>query len=73
MENMLSPADVAVLSGNAGNGNTGFGDGGAWWIIIFLIFALGGWGRNGNGFGGNGGVPVLPGPAPGRAHADGIE
>ena len=58
MEGMLSPADVAVLSGNTGNGNNGygFGDNGAWWIILFLIF---GWGRNGfggNGFGGNGGV-----------------
>ena len=35
MEGMLSPADVAVLSGNAGgnrqSGNGGFGDGyGAW-------------------------------------------
>lgn len=58
-EGMLSPADVAVLSGNAGNGNNGygFGDNGAWWIILFLIF---GWGRNGfgNGFGGNGGGVV---------------
>lgn len=58
-EGMLSPADVAVLSGNAGNGNNGygFGDNGAWWIILFLIF---GWGRNGfgNGFGGNGGGAV---------------
>ena len=57
MEGMLSPADVAVLSGNAGNGNNGnngWGDNGAWWIILFLIF---GWGRNGygNGFGGNNG------------------
>lgn len=54
-EGMLSPADVAVLSGNTGNGNnSGWGDNGAWWIILFLIF---GWGRNGygNGFGGNGG------------------
>ena len=55
-EGMLSPADVAVLSGNTGN-NNGWGDNGAWWIILFLIF---GWGRNGfggNGFGGNqGGV-----------------
>jgi hypothetical protein len=52
----LSPADVAVLSGNnGGNGNGGFGNGdGAWWIIIFLIFATMGWGRNGFG-GGNGG------------------
>ena len=55
MEGMLSPADVAVLSGNAGNGNNGnngWGDNGAWWIILFLIF---GWGRNGFGYGNNGG------------------
>ena len=54
-EGMLSPADVAVLSGNAGNrnNNDGFGDGnGAWWIILFLIF---GWGRNGFGGGFNNG------------------
>ena len=54
----LSAADVAVLSGrNTGNGGFG-GDGeNGWWIILFLIFALGGWGRNGfgGGFGGNGG------------------
>ena len=52
MEGMLSPADVAVLSGNTSNrNNDGFGfDNGAWWIIILLLF---GWGRN--GFGGNGG------------------
>ena len=50
----LSPADVAVLSGNNGGGNSGFGNG-DWsaWIIIFLIFATMGWGRN--GFGGNNG------------------
>ena len=56
MDGMLSPADVAVLSGNTGRNNDGYGFGGdgAWWIILFLIF---GWGRNGfgNGFGnGNG-------------------
>jgi hypothetical protein len=53
----LSASDVALLTGRNGN-NDGFGDGnGAWWIIIFLIFALGGFGRNGfgGGFGGNGG------------------
>lgn len=45
MEGMLSPADVAVLSGNTGN--NGFGDGNsAWWLIILLLF---GWGRNGFG------------------------
>ena len=51
---MLSPADVAVLSGNTGarNGEGMFGDN-AWWIIVLLLF---GWGRNGfgGGFGGNG-------------------
>lgn len=57
-EGMLSPADVAVLSGNTGRSNDGYGFGGdgAWWIILFLIF---GWGRNGfggNGFGGNSGI-----------------
>lgn len=56
MEGMLSPADVAVLSGNTGrnNDNMGFGDN-AWWIIVLLLF---GWGRNGfgGGFGGNQGV-----------------
>lgn len=57
MEGMLSPADVAVLSGNTSrnNDNNGFGDN-VWWIIILLLF---GYGRNGfgGGFGGNyGGV-----------------
>lgn len=52
MDGMLSPADVAVLSGNTSRNNGGFGDGnGAWWIVLFLIF---GFGRNGFGFGGNG-------------------
>ena len=52
----LSASDVALLSGNTGrNNNDGFGDGNAWWVIIFLIFAFMGWGRNGNGFGGSNG------------------
>ena len=55
MEGTLSPADVAVLSGNARNGdNMGFGDN-AWWIIVLLLF---GWGRNGfgGGYGASGGI-----------------
>ena len=42
---------VPVMDVGTNNGNGGFGNG-DWsaWIIIFLIFALGGWG---NGFGGN--------------------
>lgn len=52
----LSPADVAILSGNnRTNGDDGFG--GNWaWILVFLIFALGGFGNNGWGNrGGSGG------------------
>ena len=51
----LSASDVALLSGNNGRNNDGFGGDGSWaWVLIFLIFAFGGWGRNGNGFGGTG-------------------
>ena len=54
-DNMLSPSDVALITGKNNSNNCGFGDGnGAWWIIIFLIFAFMGWGRNGNGLFGNG-------------------
>ena len=53
----LSASDVALLSGNNGRNNDGFGGDGSWaWVLIFLIFAFGGWGRNGNGFGGTGSV-----------------
>lgn len=54
-ESGLTASDVALLSGRNGN-NDGFGDGmGAWWIIVFIIFAFMGFGRNGfGGFGGNG-------------------
>ena len=51
----LSASDVALLSGNNGRNNDGFGSDGNWaWVLIFLIFALGGFGRNGFGFGGTG-------------------
>lgn len=51
----LSPADVAILSGNnRANGDDGFG--GNWaWILVFLIFALGGFGNGFGNRGGNGG------------------
>ena len=57
-EGGLSASDVALLSGNTGRNNDGFGDNSGWWIIVFLIFALGGFGRNGFGssFGGGSGV-----------------
>ena len=51
----LSPSDVALITGNAGNGrdNNGWGNDYAWIIILFLIF---GFGRNGfGGYGGNSG------------------
>lgn len=67
----MSPADIAVLSGNTRNNDGGaWGDNGAWWIVLFILFAaFGGWG---NGFGnragnnncgcnnGCGGVNILP-------------
>ena len=55
-ESGLTASDVALLSGRNGN-NDSFGDGmGAWWIIVFIIFAFMGFGRNGfGGFGGGNG------------------
>lgn len=48
-----SLADIAAATGRENDG-VGFGDNGAWWIIILFLFAFCGWG-NGNGFGGNNG------------------
>ena len=63
----MTPADIrACTCGNDGYGNGMWGDGGAWWIIILLLF---GWGRNGfGGFGGAGngggyGYPMCGVPA----------
>lgn len=58
-EGALSASDVALLTGNRNVGNEGFSNGNSgWWVILFLIFALGGWNRGfggfGNGFGGFG-------------------
>ena len=46
----LSASDVALIQDRNNGGFGGFGDNGAWWIILFLIFAMGGW--NNGGFGG---------------------
>lgn len=46
-ENMVMP--VSPMYG--GSGNDGWGDNGAWWLLI-LLFALGGWGNGNGGFGG---------------------
>lgn len=55
-ESNNTPFTMPVMPANTGNGNNGaWGDDGAWWIIIFvLFFAFGGWG--GNGWGNNGGM-----------------
>ena len=51
----LSASDVALLSGNNGRNNDGmFGDNWAWIIVLFLIFAFGGWGNGFGGYRGNG-------------------
>lgn len=51
----LSASDVALITGRNSSSSNGFGDAfggnGAWFIILFLIFSIFGWGRN--GFGGN--------------------
>ena len=52
----LSPSDVALIQGRNNDGFGGFGGDGAWWIILFLIFAMGGWNNNGFGGGFGGGV-----------------
>lgn len=48
MDNSMSPADYAAITGN-----NGWGDNGAWWLIVLFLFAFGGFGGgygNGNGF-----------------------
>lgn len=51
----ISVADALALR-NAGDNDGGFGgSNGAWWIIILILFGLGGWGRNGGFGGGNDG------------------
>lgn len=65
MNSGMSAADVAVLTGNAGNSrscNDGFGGDGWGWIWLILIFAIfGGWGNGFGGFGGNSGGFNTPG------------
>lgn len=53
MPALTMPVAPANTSGS-GNG-FGWGGDGAWLIILFLIFAIFGWGGNGNGWGNNGG------------------
>lgn len=60
----MTPADIAAVTGNSGNGgNFGWGNDGAWWIIVLFLFAAmnnGGWGNGGFGGGGNSGsIPYI--------------
>ena len=55
----MTPADIAAVTGNRGNGGFGYGDGALWIIILFLFAAMNGWGNNGNGGGGNSGAGNL--------------
>ena len=61
MTDGLSASDVAVLTGGTGRNNDGWGGDGCWWIVLFLLFGMFGWGGFGNGWGGNGGGANSPG------------
>lgn len=53
----LDPNAVFAMMNNRGNG--AWGDCGAWWIVILLIFGWGGFGGFGGGFGGRGNAQAL--------------
>lgn len=53
----LDPNAVFAMMNNRGNG--AWGDCGAWWIVILLIFGWGGFGGFGGGFGGRGNAQTL--------------
>lgn len=48
-----SLSDIAAVSGGNNGWGSGFG-GGGWWIILLFLFAFGGWGNGGFGWGNNG-------------------
>lgn len=56
MTDGLSASDVALLSGNNGRNNDGFGGDWGAWIILFLIFGMFGWGGFGGWGNGSGGA-----------------
>lgn len=54
----LDPNAVFAMMNN--RGNCGWGDCGAWWIIVLILFGFGGWGNGfGGGFGGRGSAQGL--------------
>ena len=54
----LTPADIAAVTGNNGNGGMWGGDGSWWIILLFLCLFNGGWNNGGYG-GGNSGAGAL--------------
>lgn len=58
----ISVADALALRNTGGEG--GWGDNGAWWIIVLILLAgVGGWGGRGGAFGGGGGYGACCTPA----------
>ena len=57
----MTPADIAAVTGNRGNGGFGNGDGFEWIVILFLFAMFGGWGGRGGygGYGGGGSTDTL--------------
>lgn len=56
MTGEYSLSDIAAATGNGSNNGGAWGENGSWWIVLFLIFAIFGWGGNGRGaFGGGNG------------------
>lgn len=52
-----SLADISAATGGNRSGDSGWGDSGAWWIVILFLFCFMFWGRNGFGTGnGNDGM-----------------
>jgi hypothetical protein len=69
-ENMLTPADIAAVTGGNRNNDGMFGGENGWWIILlFLIFGGRGFGYGGGGYGGGSGA-VCATPADVNAAVD---
>ena len=70
-ENMLTPADIAAVTGGHRNNDGMFGGENGWWIILlFLIFGGRGFGYGGGGYGGGGSGAVCATPADVNAAVD---
>lgn len=59
----MTPADIAAVTNNRGNGGFGDGFGDGWWIILLFLFGFGGRGFGGGfggGYGGGYGGGMMP-------------